>query len=259
MGRQPTRSRWHNFASHFTVSSVTSTRISSNDECGACEFYTGGSKLIPTPGTKGKIDLREVEAALTRQHELHSHKPRVISLAQATEVGTVYVPDEVREISAFANKRGMFLHMDGARFANAIATLRCAPKEITWRAGVEVLCFGGTKNGLAAGELVVFFNKERSADFGYRVKQGGHLASKMRFLAAPCLALLADEVWLKNARQANEAALKLASGLRSCGAEIVFPIESNAGIFSSRCDGCGESCASADGIFTNSSSRTFIV
>jgi threonine aldolase len=99
-------------------------------------------------------------------------------------------PDEVREISAFANKRGMFLHMDGARFANAIATLRCAPKEITWRAGVEVLCFGGTKNGLAAGELVVFFNKERSADFDYRAKQGGHLASKMRFLAAPWLALL---------------------------------------------------------------------
>jgi len=199
-----------------------------NDECGACEFYTGGSKLIPTSGAKGKIDLREVEAALTRQHGLHSHQPRVISLAQATEVGTVYVPDEVREISAFAKKCGMFLHMDGARLANAIATLRCAPKEITWRAGVEVLCFGGTKNGLAAGELVVFFNKERSADFGYRVKQGGHLASKMRFLAAPWLALLTDEVWLKNARQANEAALKLASGLRSCGAEIVFPIESNA-------------------------------
>src|SRR5438552_9241212 len=199
-----------------------------NDECGACEFYTGGSKLIPTPGTNGKIDLREVEAALTRQHELHSHKPRVISIAQATEVGTLYVPDEVREISAFANKRGMFLHMDGARFANAIATLRCPPKEITWRAGVEVLCFGGTKNGLAAGELVVFFNKERSTDFDYRAKQGGHLASKMRFLAGPWLALLEDEVWLKNARQANEAALKLASGLQNCGAEIVFPVESNA-------------------------------
>jgi threonine aldolase len=206
-----------------------------NDECGACEFYTGGSKLIPTPGTNGKIDLREVEVALTRQHELHSHKPRVISLAQAAEVGTVYVPGEIREISAFANQRGMFLHMDGARFANAIATLRCPPKEITWRAGVEVLCFGGTKNGLAAGELVVFFNKERSADFDYRTKQGGHLASKMRFLAAPWLALLEDEVWLKNARQANEAALKLASNLRSCGAEIVFPVESNA-VFS-RLDG----------------------
>jgi threonine aldolase len=148
-----------------------------NDECGACEFYTGGSKLIPTRGAMGKIDLREVEAALTRQHELHSHKPRVISLAQATELGTVYAPDEIREISAFAKKRGMFLHMDGARFANAVATLRCPPKEITWRAGAEVLCFGGTKNGLAAGELVVFFNKERSADFDYRAKQGGHLAA----------------------------------------------------------------------------------
>jgi len=199
-----------------------------NDECGACEFYTGGCKLITTHGANGKIGLRDVEAALTRQHELHSHKPRVISLTQATEVGSVYVADEIRAISEFANKRGMFLHMDGARFANAIATLRSAPKEITWRAGVEVLCFGGTKNGLAAGELVVFFNKERSADFDYRAKQGGHLASKMRFLAAPWLALLEDETWLKNARQANEAALKLASGLRSCGAEIVFPVESNA-------------------------------
>src|SRR5436305_13894203 len=131
-----------------------------NDECGACESFTRGSKLIPTRGAKGKIDLREVEAALTRQHELHSHKPRVISLTQATELGTIYGPDEIREISAFAKKRGMFLHMDGARFANAIAALRCAPKEITWRAGVEVLCFGGTKNGLVAGEVVVFFNEE---------------------------------------------------------------------------------------------------
>src|SRR6266480_1032855 len=199
-----------------------------NDECGACEFYTGGSKLIPTCGAKGKIDLREVEAALTRQHELHSHKPRVISATQATEVGTVYAADEIRKISAFAKERGMLLHMDGARFANAVATLRCAPKEITWRAGVEVLSFGGTKNGLAAGELVVFFNKERSADFDYRAKQSGHLASKMRFLAAPWLALLENEVWLKNARHANDAALKLASGLRSCGTEIVFPVESNA-------------------------------
>jgi threonine aldolase len=202
-----------------------------NDECGACEFYTGGSKLIPTSGAQGKIDLREVEAAMTRQHELHSHKPRVISVTQATEVGTVYAADEIRKISVFAKERGMLLHMDGARFANAVATLRYAPKETTWRAGVDVLCFGGTKNGLAAGELVVFFNKELSADFDYRAKQGGHLASKMRFLAAPWLALLKNEVWLKNARHANDAALKLVSGLQNCGAEIVFPVESNA-IFS---------------------------
>ena len=198
-----------------------------NDECGACEFYTGGSKLIPTPGANGKIDLCEVEAALLRQHELHSHKPRVLSLTQATELGTVYATDEIRKISAFAKKHGMLLHMDGARFANAVAALRCAPREITWQAGVDALSFGGTKNGLAAGELVIFFNKQHD-DFDYRAKQGGHLASKMRFLAAPWLALLENDVWLKNARRANDAALRLAHGLRECRIEIVFPVESNA-------------------------------
>lgn len=199
-----------------------------NDECGACEFYTGGSKLIPTRGVNGKIDLREVEAALLRQHELHSHIPRVISLTQVTELGTVYTADEIHKISAFAKKRKMLLHMDGARFANAVAALRCAPREITWQAGVDALSFGGTKNGLAAGELVIFFNKQHSADFDYRAKQGGHLASKMRFLAAPWVALLENDVWLKNAQRANDAALRLANGLRDSGVEIVFPVESNA-------------------------------
>lgn len=199
-----------------------------NDECGACEFYTGGSKLIPTRGADGKLDLCEVEAALLRQHELHSHKPRVISLTQVTELGTVYTAGEIRKISAFAKERRMLLHMDGARFANAVAALRCAPREITWQAGVNALSFGGTKNGLAAGELVVFFKKQQSADFDYRAKQGGHLASKMRFLAAPWLALLENNVWLKNAHRANDTALRLADGLRGCGVEIVFPVESNA-------------------------------
>ena len=199
-----------------------------NDECGACEFYTGGAKLIPTRGANGKIDLCQVEAALLRQHELHSHKPRVISLTQATELGTVYTVDEIRKISAFAKKHNMLLHMDGARFANAVAALQYGPKEITWQAGVDALSFGGTKNGLAAGELVIFFNKRHSADFDYRAKQGGHLASKMRFLAAPWIALLENDVWLKNAQRANDAALRLASGLREYGVEIVLPIESNA-------------------------------
>jgi threonine aldolase len=198
-----------------------------NDECGACEFYTGGSKLIPIRGENGKIDLCEVEAAVLRQHELHSHKPRVTSLTQATELGTVYTADEIRKISAFAKKRRMLLHMDGARFANAVAALRCAPREITWQAGVDALSFGGTKNGLAAGELVIFFKKHDGADFDYRAKQGGHLASKMRFLAVPWLALLENDVWLKNAQRANDAALRLADGLRDCGVEIVFPVESN--------------------------------
>ena len=199
-----------------------------NDECGACEFYTGGSKLIPTRGENGKIDLREVGAARLRQHELHSHKPRLISLTQVTELGTVYTADEIRKISAFAKKHEMLLHMDGARFANAVAALRCPPREITWQAGVDVLSFGGTKNGLTVGELVVFFNKQHSANFDYRAKQGGHLASKMRFLAAPWAALLENDVWLQNAQHANDAALKLADGLRHCGVEIVFPVESNA-------------------------------
>ena len=199
-----------------------------NDECGACEFYTGGSKLIPTRGENGKIDLREVEAALLRQHALHSHKPRVISLTQPTELGTVYAADQIRKISAFAKEREMFLHMDAARFANAVAALRCAPAEITWQAGLDALSFGGTKNGLAAGELVIFFNKQHSANFDYRAKQAGHLASKMRFLAAPWVALLENDVWLKNGQRGNHTALRLAEGLRNCGIKVVFPVESNA-------------------------------
>ena len=169
-----------------------------------------------------------METALLRQHELHSHQPRVISLTQSTELGTVYTADEIGRISAFVKNRGMLLHMDGARFANAVAALRCAPRAITWQAGVDALSFGGIKNGLAMGELVIFFKKQYGADFDYRAKQGGHLASKMRFLAAPWLALLGNDVWLKNAQRANDAALRLADGLRDCGVEIVFPVESNA-------------------------------
>jgi threonine aldolase len=199
-----------------------------NDECGAVEFYTRGSKLIPTPGKKGKLDLGEVEAALARQHELHSHKPRAISITQATELGTVYRASEIRAIAEFAARRWMVLHMDGARFANAISTLRCTPKEITWQVGVHVLCFGGTKNGLAADELVIFFDKRHSAEFDYRAKQAGQLFSKMRCLAAPWLRLLENDLWLENASRANTMAKKLAEALSRHGAEIIFPTEANA-------------------------------
>ena len=199
-----------------------------NDECGAVEFATRGSKLIPTPGASGKLDYREIEKALARQHELHSHKPRVVSLTQATELGTCYLPEEIRELSAFAGKRGMLLHMDGARFANALGNLGCTAKEVTWQAGVEVLCLGGTKNGLPAGELVIFFNRERASEFDYRAKQAGQLASKMRMLAAPWLALLTNDLWLRNAIQANANAKKLAELLSRVGIEIALPVESNA-------------------------------
>jgi threonine aldolase len=200
-----------------------------NDECGAPEFFTGGSKLLLVGGENGKIDIGEAKALLMHRNELHSHKPGVISIAQATEFGTVYTRDEIAAITALARANELFVHMDGARFANAIASLNCAPRTITWEIGVDVLCFGGTKNGTAAGELVIFFNKEVSREFDYRAKQAGQLGSKMRFLAAPWVGLLAGDVWLQNARHANRAAHQLAQNLqREANVNIVFPVQANA-------------------------------
>src|SRR5215471_6249714 len=199
------------------------------DEAGAAEFYTRGAKLFLTKTKDGKIDLNGADKLFVQQVELHGHLMHTLSIAQATELGTVYAPDEVEAVGAFARAHKMLLHMDGARFANAVASLGCAPKTITWKAGVDILSFGGTKNGVAAGELVIFFDKKSSRDFQYRVKQAGQLGSKMRFLAAPWLGLLNGDVWLRNARQANEAAHRLAQRLRSeAGVENVFPVESNA-------------------------------
>jgi threonine aldolase len=198
------------------------------DECGAPEFFSG-SKLLVTRGTNGKIDLGEAEAAIVRQPELHSPKPRAISITQATELGTVYTPDEVRALNEFARKRSLFIHMDGARFANAVSSLGCVPKALTWEIGVDVLCFGGTKNGVGSGELVIFFKKELAREFDYRVKQAGQLASKMRFLAAPWVGLLTDAVWLYNAEHANRASRQLAERLRSeAKIDVIFPVEANA-------------------------------
>jgi threonine aldolase len=202
---------------------------SQTDECGAPEFFSGGAKLIPTPGKNGKLDLGNLEAALQRYRDVHSPKPRVLSLTQATELGTVYRRDEIETICAFAREHSMFVHMDGARFANAVAALECAPKSITWEAGVDVLCLGGTKNGTAAGELVIFFKKELAHEFDYRAKQGGQLASKMRFLAAPWVGLLTDNAWIENARHSNRCAQLLAQQLAALlGTEPVFPCEASA-------------------------------
>jgi threonine aldolase len=198
------------------------------DEAGATEFYTRGAKLFLTKSFDGKVDLAEAEKLVVQQVELHGQMMRAISIAQATELGTVYSPGEVEASGAFARTHQMLLHMDGARFANAVASLGCPPKMITWKAGVDVLSFGGTKNGVAAGELVIFFDKKFSADFQYRAKQAGHLGSKMRFLAAPWLALLNGDLWLRNARHANDAARELARRLQNeAGVETVFPVESN--------------------------------
>jgi threonine aldolase len=199
------------------------------DEGGATQFYTRGAKLFLTKTNNGKMDLGEAEELVAQQVELHGHMMRAISIAQATELGTVYTKDEVEAIGAFARAHRMLFHMDGARFANAVASLGCAPKTLTWKAGVDVLSFGGTKNGVGAGELVIFFDKNASRDFQYRVKQAGHLGSKMRFLAAQWLGLLNADVWLRNARHANEAARELAQRLSNeAEVENVFPVESNA-------------------------------
>jgi threonine aldolase len=199
------------------------------DECGGPEFFSGGSKLLPIRGANGKLDLAEVEATLATQRDLHSPKPRVISVTQSTELGTVYTRDELAAVAELARERALFVHMDGARFANAIAALGCAPKEITWQIGVDVLTFGGTKNGTGGGEVVVFLKKELAEEFEYRAKQAGQLASKMRFLAAPWVGLLSDGVWLENALHANRSAEKLARALRDVAAfEPVFPREANA-------------------------------
>src|SRR5438093_3302899 len=199
------------------------------DECGACEFFTGGSKLLLVGGADGKIDIGQVEALLARENEFHSHKTGAISIAQATEFGTVYRRDEIAAIANLARTHQLFLHVDGARFANAIASLDCPPKAITWEAGVDVLCFGGTKNGAAVGELLIFFDKKISREFDYRAKQAGQRGSKMRFLAAPWLGLLTREIWLRNRQIAKRAEQRLTRSLQKEAAiESVFPVEANA-------------------------------
>ncbi|MFO1344990.1 MAG: low specificity L-threonine aldolase [Rhodocyclaceae bacterium] len=201
------------------------------DECGGPEFFSNGSKLLPAKGEGGKLTPAAVEEVIARRSDIHYPKPRVVTLTQATEVGTVYRPAEVAAIAELAHARGLRVHMDGARFANAVASLGVSPADVTWRAGVDVLCFGGTKMGLPVGEAVVFFDRRLSEDFAYRCKQAGQLASKMRFLSAPWLGMLEGDVWLHHARHANAMARRLADGLATLpGAKLLFPVEAN-GVF----------------------------
>lgn len=199
------------------------------DECGAPEFFSNGSKLLLAGGENGKLTPEGVERLVNKRSDIHYPKPKVISVTQSTELGTAYSPDELRAIRDVADHYNLRIHMDGARFANVVASLDVAPKEISWQAGVDVLCFGGTKNGLAIGEIVIFFDKALAEDFDYRCKQAGQLASKMRFLSAPWLGLLENDVWLKNARHANARAAQLEAGLREVpGVRILYPRQANA-------------------------------
>lgn len=200
------------------------------DECGAPEFFTGGAKLVPLAGAHGKLTPDAVSRHITRAGVgvVHRVQPAALSLTQATEAGTVYTPAEVEALVEAAHSNGMAVHMDGARFANAIARLGCAPADVTWRAGVDVLTLGGTKGGCLAAEAVVFFNPAMAEDFGFGRKRGGHLVSKMRFLSAQLDAWLADDLWLTLAAHANAMADRLAAGLTSLpGVELAHPVEAN--------------------------------
>lgn len=199
------------------------------DECGAPEFFSNGVKLLLAPGDAGRIDLSEAEHLITKRRDIHYPKPKVITVTQSTELGTVYTIDHLKQVADLARRHDLRVHMDGTRLANAVASLGVSIAEVTWRAGVDVVCFGGSKNGIGLGEAVIFFNRELAHEFDYRCKQGGQLASKMRLMAAPWNAALQSGTWLANARHANAMASRLADAVESSpGVVMLRQPEANA-------------------------------
>lgn len=196
------------------------------DECGAPELFSGGAKLIPLDGPAAKLSPETVEEALAGDWRgvVHHAQMACLSITNATEAGAVYSPDEVAALAEVAHAHGLSLHMDGARFANALAAAGCTAAEMTWKAGVDALSFGATKNGALAAEAAIFFDPSHAQDFAFRRKRGGHLFSKMRFLSAQLEAYLADDLWLDNARHANAMAKRLADGVRQA-AEARLAVE----------------------------------
>ncbi len=199
------------------------------DECGAPEFFGGGLKLVGLPGVGCKLAPETLAAALAQYsgHAPHQVVPAALSLTQASEAGTIYRADEIAALARLAHARGMAVHMDGARFANALTRLNASAADITWRSGVDVLSFGATKGGAMAAEAVVFFDPAKAEHMGERRKRAGHLLSKHRFVSAQFQAFLADDCWLRLARHANAMADRLASGLAAAGHAPVWPVEAN--------------------------------
>jgi threonine aldolase len=199
------------------------------DECNCPELFTGGAKLITLAGDGGKIAPGTVASKLQFfGHGEHACKPTALSISNVTEWGRVYAPAEIAALSQAIKSHGMRMHMDGSRFANALVAVQCTPAELTWKAGVDVLSFGGTKNGGMVLEAVVFFDPKLAEDFLYRRKRAGQLLSKGRYLSAQMLAYLKDEVWLDNARHANRLAANLGKGLSATrGVRLTEPVEAN--------------------------------
>lgn len=196
-----------------------------NDECGAPEFYTHGAKLMLCDGEGAKLDVAGVRRVVEGiADDVHRVQPAALSITNATEYGRVYAPGEVADLGALAREKALTFHMDGARFANAVATLGCSPAELTWRAGLEALSFGFVKNGGMNAEALILFRTDLAALARIRRKRGGHLLSKGRFMAAQLLAMIEDDVWLSNARAANAGATALG---QAAGARVLHRVEAN--------------------------------
>lgn len=199
------------------------------DECGAPEFFSNGSKLLVAASAEGKLTPQSIHELATKRHDIHYPKPRAVTITQATETGRVYTLAELHSLADACRAHRLSPHMDGARFANACASLGCSPAEMSWKSGVDVLCFGGAKNGMAMGEAVLFFDRALATDFDYRCKQAGQLASKMRFLSAPWVGMLESGAWLRNAAHANQCTRQFAARIEGIpGVNLAQPVEANA-------------------------------
>ena len=198
------------------------------DECGAPEFYTGGGKLVTLQGIKGKITADELDEAITGKGIVHHTQPSSVSITQVCETGEVYQLDEIKKISDVAHKHNLNMHMDGARFANALVSLDVTPAEMTWKSGIDVLSFGATKNGCLAAEAIIFFKKDLVRNVAFLMKRAGHLLSKMRFVSAQLDAYITNDVWLKNARHANKMGKRLSEGLNNYSdINLSYPTDAN--------------------------------
>ena len=202
-----------------------------NDECGAPEFFGAGLRVVPVESPGGRLSAHALSAAIrsTEGHGVHSYLPAAVSLTQSSECGTVYTPDDIAAVCAVARAHGMATHMDGARFANAVARLGCDPADITWRAGVEMLSFGASKNGCLAAEALLLFGRHEALETAERLrKRSGHLLSKMRFVSAQLLAYLEDGLWLRLAAHANAQAVRFAAAVEAHpDAALEYPVEAN--------------------------------
>ena len=198
------------------------------DECGAPEFYTGGGKLVTLNGVKGKITAEELDQVISGKGIVHHTQPSSVSITQVCETGEVYQLDEIKKISEVTHKHNLSIHMDGARFANALVSLNVTPAEMTWKAGIDVLSFGATKNGCIAAEAIIFFKKNLVGNVAFLMKRAGHLLSKMRFVSAQLDAYISNDVWLRNAKHANKMGKKLSDGLKDhSDINLAYPTEAN--------------------------------